>query len=220
MQDAKPYQAPDFQAERSANERRESRLEYLTRTAAEQLKAIRKRYEEQIKALVQAHRSEIERVSEESFKEGRQKGLDEGHISVQNALESLEKLGQGLAASEKAFLLNAERHVITLALAVAKRIIGREVESDREIVLHTVRESLKQVADKATIIIRVNPEELDNVISHRRELQAIDRNFPELEFEADEKISLGACVVETRTGSIDGRFESQLEEIERNFIGG
>lgn len=220
MQDAKPYQAPDFQAERSASKRQESRLEYLTRVAAERQKTLRKRYEEQIRALKQAHKSEAARESEESFEKGRQKGLDEGHASVQSALESLEKVGQSLITSEKEFLLNAERHVVTLALAVAKWIIGREVKSDRKMVLYTVRESLKQVTDKAAIMIRVNPEELDNIMSHRQELQAMDRNFPELEFEADEKISLGACVVETRTGSIDGRFESQLEEVERNFIGG
>lgn len=218
MQDTKPYKAPDFQTEKASGERKESRMEYLARTAQEQLRKMRHDHEQKIRQLKRAHQQELENTSADSCEKGRQQGLQEGYESVQKALTALEKMAQKLVASEKAFLLNAEKHAVTLAVAVAKRILGREVQSDRQIVVHIIREALKQVADKTRIVIKVNPLELDNVLAHRKELQTMDKHFPELEFIPDDKISPGACLIETRTGSIDGRLESQLEEIERNFL--
>ena len=218
MQDTKPYKAPDFQTEKASGERKESRMEYLARTAQEQLRKMRHDHEQKIRQLKRAHQQELENTSADSCEKGRQQGLQEGYESVQKALTALEKMAQKLVASEKAFLLNAETHAVTLAVAVAKRILGREVQSDRQIVVHIIREALKQVADKTRIVIKVNPLELDNVLAHRKELQMMDKHFPELEFIPDDKISPAACLIETRTGSIDGRLESQLEEIERNFL--
>lgn len=185
--------------------------------AAEQQKHVRKRYDDQIKKIKSDHKMELEKVREKSFAEGKKTGLDEGHKSVSKAHQDLEIFTQKLIENEKNFIRNAEKHVVTLAIAVARRILGREVQSDRDIVIYSVREALKQAADKASILIKVNPEDLQNILAHRRELQQMDKNFPELDFLEDEKISPGGCVVQTRTGMIDGRLDSQLEEIERNF---
>lgn len=215
-----PFEAPDFKAELEQNERNLTRLKFLLSQAAEQQKALRLRFEEQLKNLKMRHKLEVEQARDQAFAEGKKAGLIEGHTSVEQALVHLEEYTNKLVENEKNFLRHAEKHVVTLAIAVAKRILGREVETDKEIIVFSVREALKQVADKARIIIKVNPEDLENILLHRKALQKMDRNFPELEFEADEKISRGGCIIQTRTGVIDGRLTSQLEEIERNFIRG
>jgi|GEM_PF-1382312 len=220
MSPPQPFDAPDFQAELEQDERNVARLKFLLSQAADQQKNIRSRYEEQIKTLKSQHKLELEKTRVKAFADGKKAGLDEGHNSVEKALTNLEEYIAKLVENEKNFIRHAEKHVVTLAIAVAKRILGREVETDKEIVVFSVREALKQVADKATITIKVNPEDLENILLHRKELQKMDRNFPELEFEADEKISRGGCIVQTRTGVIDGRLTSQLEEIERNFTRG
>jgi flagellar assembly protein FliH len=218
MPEPKPYQAPDFQIERVSEERIKSQLRRTTEIALEQQKKMRRSHENKILSLKQKHKEELLQTRNESFEQGRQKGLQEGHESVLKALHDLDVVTKKLLESERAFLRNAEKHVVTLALAVSKKIIGRELKSDKDIVYHTVQEALKQVADKAKIIIRVNPEDLNNILSHTRELQMMDKNFPQLEFMGDDKIASGGCIVQTRTGSIDGRIDSQLDEIERNFM--
>jgi len=217
MSESKPYDAPDFQAELAQDERSVARLKFMLSQAAEQQKHVRKRYDDQIKKIKSDHKMELEKVREKSFAEGEKTGLDEGHESVSKALEDLEIFTNKLIENEKNFIRNAEKHVVTLAIAVARRILGREVRSDQDIVIYSVREALRQVADKASILIKVNPEDFQNIIAHRRELQQMDKNFSELDFLEDEKISTGGCVVQTRSGMIDGRLDSQLEEIERNF---
>lgn len=221
MTEPKPYLPPDFQAEQELHEKTESRIQKLTKIAAAQQKGIRKRYEEETASLKKTHQEEIARITKESnaqgHRQGHQQGLDESRQSVEKALSDLEAMSQKIVDSEKAFLRNAEKHIVSLALAVAKKIIGREVKSDKDLVVYTIRESLKLVTDKTRITVLVNPDELENVLSHRRELQEIDRDLPEMEFVPDDRIEPGGCIVETRTGAVDGRMESQLEEIERNF---
>lgn len=220
MPDSKPYDGPDFQTELEQDERNIVRLRYLLSQASEQQKSIRQRYDEQIKKIKNAHKEEIEKVRSQAYSQGKKDGLDEERESVEQALSNLEEYTKKLVENEKNFLRYAEKHVVTLAVAVAKRILGREVETDKMIVVHSVQEALQQVADKASICIKVNPEDYDNILKHRKALQKIDRNLPELEFIKDDKISRGGCIIQTRTGMIDGRLTSQLEEIERNFTRG
>ena len=220
MPDSKPYDGPDFQTELEQDERDVARLRYLLSQASEQQKSIRRRYDELIKKMKAAHKEKIEEVRVQAYAKGKNDGLNEGHQSVEQALTDLEEYTKKLVENEKNFLRYAEKHVVTLAVAVAKRILGREVETDKMIVVHSVQEALGQVADKASISIKVNHEDYDNILKHRKALQEIDRNFPELEFIKDDKISRGGCIIQTRTGMIDGRLTSQLEEIERNFTRG
>jgi flagellar assembly protein FliH len=174
--------------------------------------------EERIESLKSTHQKELKEQQVSAFEEGRKKGMEEAHQAVDNALKNLDHLSKKLMDSERAFLMNAEKHVVTLALAVARKIIGREIQTDTEIVYYTVKEALKQVADKAKIIIHINPADLDNITAHRADLQTLDRSLPELEFVPDDKISPGGCLIKTRTGAIDGTIPAQIEEIERNFM--
>lgn len=217
MPDPKSIELPDFQEELEQDQRSVYRLKYLLSQSVTREKSLRQKYEQQIQALKAKHQEDLKAAQANSFRDGKKAGLDEGHKSVQKALADLTEYSKKIVENEKSFLRNAEKHVVTLALAVTRRIIGREAESDREIVIYSVKEALKQAADKSSILVKVNPADMENIKSHAPELQNLDRNLPELEFLADDKISPGGCIIVTRVGSIDGRFSSQIEEIERNF---
>jgi flagellar assembly protein FliH len=218
MAEAKAYKAPDFEEELEFEQRIQAHLKRLTKMNAEQQLQFRRKLEERIESLKSTHQKELKEQQVSAFEEGRKKGMEEAHQAVDNALKNLDHLSKKLMDSERAFLMNAEKHVVTLALAVARKIIGREIQTDTEIVYYTVKEALKQVADKAKIIIHINPADLDNITVHRADLQTLDRSLPELEFVPDDKISPGGCLIKTRTGAIDGTIPAQIEEIERNFM--
>ncbi len=224
MPEPKPYQPPDFTLERKREQKSETRFQQIAKVAVGQQKALRRKLEEmkrdltlRMDKLEADHQEEVARVKEESFQAGRQSGLEENREAVEAAIKSLEEFTELLKESEKSFIRNAEMQVVKLSLAVARKIIDREVQSDREIVVYTVREALKRVADKTEVTVRVNPDELENILSHRRELEDVDRDLGEVKFLPDEKIALGGCIVETKVGAVDGRIEAQIEEIERNF---
>lgn len=224
MPEMKPYSPPDFKVEEKLRQKSDSRFQQIARLAVEQHKALRKKSEElkkkhsiQIAKLESAHRKEAEKIREESFQRGMEQGKSEVREAVEKAVKSLKDFSRQLMDSEREFIRNAEKQVVTLALAVAKRIIGREAVSDKDIVVHTIRESLKRVAEKTEVVVHVNPDELENILSHRKELEKTDRDLGEIKFVPDDKISPGGCVVYTKVGAVDGRIESQINEIERNF---
>jgi len=217
MKNAKPYLPPDFTAEHNLRSRQKKESQQIVQMSSAQIRSIRHKYEDKIAEIQAEHAAELEKSIKESYDAGYEQGIKDSRKSVNNALENLKNISEKLLGSEKSFLINAEKHVISLALSVAKKIIHREAGSDKEIAVTIVKESLARVADKVKITIMVNPDDLENILSHRREFQEMDKDFPELEFLPDEKLDPGECIVETRTGSIDGRFASQVAEIERKF---
>ena len=216
--DPKPFTLPDFVEERDLNLKTESKVEQVTRLASEQIRMIRKRNDKRIKEINRQHGKELERAKAESFNAGKEQGLAESRERVEEAIKQLENISKKVENSDKDFLRNAEKYVVELSIASARRILGREIETDRELVIHTIRETLLKVADKVKISIHVNPGDMEIIDIYRKELQQVDRDFPELEFVPDELIDKGGCIIETRTGAIDGRIESQIEEIERSFF--
>ena len=227
MTEPRQYNLRDFVAEHQFEAKSIIRFQKIANMAVQRQKETRKKMEElkrlhadNIRGLEAQHLAELEAAKREAFEQGRQQGLKEGHESVDNALITLETSSQKLLESERDFLRKAERQIVLLALAAAEKIVGREVTADSEIVIFTVTEALKEIADKVKITIHLNPREMENVMSHRRELMDVHHDIAELEFEADERIKPGGCLIETLVGAVDGRLSSQIEEIERRFTQG
>lgn len=103
----------------------------------------------------------------------------------------------------------AEDDLVNLALQIAKKIVGREVTIDREIVLTLVKVSLGKLHNRSVAEVHLNPEDFVFVQSQREKLDFRGS----LELVEDNSISLGGCLIHTETGDIDGRIESQFDEI-------
>ena len=221
IEELKPFLPVDFDEERRSKIKEENRVHKIARLSSTEIKFQRKKYEGKIASMKNEHKKALEANAKESydkgFADGRKKGLNENRKKVDKALTEIENLTKKIIASEKDFLRQAEKHLVELSLDIAKKIVGHEIITDKDIVVHIVRESLEQVADKSRITILVNPDDLENIQTHRRELMDADRNIEELEFTADPRIEPGECIVETRTGSVDGRINSQIAEIGRKF---
>lgn len=100
-----------------------------------------------------------------------------------------------------------------VALAIAERVIRREVERAPQITLALVRESLELAAGSTEVKLFMHPDDLATLSP------ALDRLMGELgslgrcEIVSLASISRGGCRVETRCGSIDQQFETQLARI-------
>lgn len=108
-----------------------------------------------------------------------------------------------------------EPQLVELALAVAKRIVGREVTIDREIALTLVKVSLAKLHNRAVAEVHLNPEDFNFVETHREKLDFRGS----LELVEDKSISVGGCLIHTETGDIDARIESQFDEIAHGLLG-
>jgi flagellar assembly protein FliH len=115
------------------------------------------------------------------------------------------------------WLAHWEKSAIHVAVAIAERIVRRELAACPQITLELVRESLELAAGSTDLQIRLHPDDFEllgpRVTELANELHSISRAH----VVADPQVRLGGCRVDTRFGSIDQRLESQLARIEQEL---
>ncbi len=174
-----------------------------------------------------AHSEGLADERRKSFEAGRMQGMEEGHRAEREAQRAMRDKEQArysqqmvdlVAQFDRAreqYLHSAEREVVTLALAVAARILRREAQMDPLLLTGAVRVALGQIAQSTEVRLKV-PEcdfELWNeAIQHLPAFagKPIVMAIPEMR--------TGDCEVETAMGSADLGIRAQLSEIERGFF--
>lgn len=116
---------------------------------------------------------------------------------------------QKLASLSGEIVSHVESDLVDLALQIAKKVVRREVSIDREIALTLVRVSLGKLNQRTSAQIHLHPDDLAFI---QKNLDSLDFRGA-LELVEDPSITPGGCLVQTVTGDIDGRVESQFDEI-------
>jgi len=176
------------------------------------------------------------RAWEEGFAEGRAAGLEKGRAegAAQALQEARERYTQGslklsdslqnvLAALERErheLVSLAQQEILTLAIAIARKIVRREFAADPEAVLENVRTALEMIMDRTGVQIRMNPADLERLelLDPQKGTQYF--RFDRIRFVADPRVEEGGCVIDTAGGEIDAQISTQIETIVRHFVPG
>ena len=104
-----------------------------------------------------------------------------------------------------------------LALAIARKVVCREIEVDKEVVVCVAREALAKVEGPGRIIIKLNPSDLRYFNETNYQISEMIGNIDNVTLESDDSIQSGGCVIDTDLGEIDARIEHQLQAVEESF---
>ncbi|MBN2467887.1 MAG: flagellar assembly protein FliH [Deltaproteobacteria bacterium] len=132
-------------------------------------------------------------------------------------LDDLRRVLVDLSQFKRKLSAHAEEETVMLALAIARKIIGHEVGTNRELLLHVIREASKKIVDTEKIRIKVNPSDLALINETKFRVSNLVEHCENITVEGDDAITNGGCIIETNFGDIDARIEKQLEEIELLF---
>jgi flagellar assembly protein FliH len=167
-------------------------------------------------------RPDPEEIRRQAYRKGYQDGEKAGAASetakAAPVIEGFRRATFELERLRRDLYRSAERRAMELALAVARKIVAREVQVQPEVVLSVVRKALERVAAADDIRIRVHPADLDYLEAYRRELAGLVENVDRIDLVADETTTRGGCLIETGMGGIDARIEKQLECVEALFL--
>lgn len=111
------------------------------------------------------------------------------------------------------FYVAAEPELASLSVDIARKILKQELTQNPECVMKVVRAAIYRVKDKEVRVL-VNPTDLETVRSERDSLMGIADGLTSVEIVSDRRVGQGGCVLETPSGSIDARIETQLTHIE------
>lgn len=174
------------------------------------------RAEEDLEHRLKQMEATIGAVREEAYR----KGFAEGEAKGRKAEAKFESLNRALAetiaqlSSYKAELrASAERDMLELSIAIARRVLRREINVDPH--------ALEGIV--AACLDRINAQELTAVRVHPFHAEALREQMGRLcpganvNIEADATLAMGSVIFETVRGAFDGSVDSQLEEVERGL---
>ncbi len=155
----------------------------------------------------------------QAFEQGRQAGLQQSRSEFDSAVaQNREELRRALAefgAERQSYYRRVESEVVGLSLAIARKILHREVQIDPRALAGVVRITLEKLDTGTTVTLRVHPKEATDW-RHYLACQMGDMTAPEVQ--EDAAIQPGECRVETSVGSTEVGLESQLREIETGLL--
>jgi flagellar assembly protein FliH len=99
-------------------------------------------------------------------------------------------------------------------MAVAARIVHREIGIDRELLVAMARVALDRLGDSASARIRLHPEDYAAV----QRLGSASVNSGAVQVVSDPALHRGGCVVESDFGLIDISVDAQVEELTRALL--
>ncbi|MEW5744002.1 MAG: FliH/SctL family protein [Nitrospirota bacterium] len=151
---------------------------------------------------------------EKGYETGFAKGSAEGRQEMQHAAQRLEAVMRSLEAYKEKGIDELAPAIVALSLEIAKKIIHKEVELDREVVLAVAQDALKRVGEKEeSVVIKVNPLDYEVMISQIDFLKS-QSGIKGISVEPYAAITPGGCYIETQTGEVDARIEEQLREVQ------
>ncbi len=161
---------------------------------------------------------EKEKSFKEGFEEGKTVGIKEGENSVISAATFLKDSGEKLFAEKKKMLTEGESSMIQLAVHVAEKIVNKEVEKDNEIVINTIKKSLKLISDKTDLIVKLSARDLEVVKNRIPDIISVFDDIGSLKVSVDDRVKKGGAIIETNSGTIDARLKIQSQEIFDSLI--
>jgi len=155
--------------------------------------------ERELEALVlSAVEERVEKLSDERLAEGRAR--------LVASVTQLEAVAHGL-------LDQARLDLLELAIKIAGRIIGAELEARPQVLVGLIRSALEAAAPSGQVVLRLHPK--DHAILSKRGPKVLGR-LPagiQIQLAADEAVDRGGVVIASDAGRVDATIAKRLQRV-------
>ncbi|MBI4526337.1 MAG: hypothetical protein HY695_21265 [Deltaproteobacteria bacterium] len=135
------------------------------------------------------------------------------------ALGALSKVAEELGVLREEWVSRFAPQIAQLALEVAEKIVGKQVEEDPQIVASVLARAKVAVPSARDLRIFLNPADYHALLDLRPDLlETNGGGLEKMEIIPSEDIGRGGCRVETDAGVVDATVSTQLEEIRRQML--
>lgn len=192
----------------------------LVDSLTSQVQSLEKRIEEltlelhQSNAALIEYRNSVEEKEREGFQQGYREGADaaknEGKKNLAEMAEALEHCKRWVTAEVEGLEFVAK----DIVLAALVKIVGHEYQNPA-FVAAAIKQVALQVRDSARMTIRVNKRDYDALHNYLPSLQ--EKFGEQIQIQTDTRIQTGGCLIETDTGTFDGRLETQIKLLQESL---
>jgi flagellar assembly protein FliH len=159
----------------------------------------------------QTARQAVEAARRQGLAEGEAQGRAEASRELEPVLAQLARSLEEVAALRPRLREEAESDVVQLSLAIARRILHRELSLEPEAIQALVQVALERLARQEIYRVHVHPAQEAAI------RKALAAHHGAVEVNADPRLAMGALMFETNRGKMDASVAAQFEEIERGL---
>ena len=171
----------------------------------------------QLQTRVRELEAQLEEQTQTAYHKGRQEAESSANQQVTARVDAvtatLARSIDELTGLRQRFRHEAEEDVVALALAIARRVLHRELTVSPDSLLGLAKAALEKIDLREVHRVRMHPDYAP-LLEGNLEKIGLPRR---VEVIADAALERGAVMIETSRGTLDASVETQLAEIERGF---
>lgn len=164
-------------------------------------------------------REECESARSQGYEQGHKVGLEKGLDEARRVLRQFEKAIQDAVNQRIELLEESRQKILELVIQISRKVTCDGLQIDPDATLTMIDGVINQLVDRSRLRIKVHPSHLPLLEQNMDRFLSNSTTIKDLRFEADPRVREGGCFIETPTGDIDARLESQLEVIEHVLRG-
>jgi flagellar biosynthesis/type III secretory pathway protein FliH len=147
--------------------------------------------------------------------EGRNRGKAEFDKQIEASRAMVANTVQTFKTQRENYFNRVETEIVQLSLAIARKILHREVQMDPLLLAGLVHVTLEKLESGTSVRLRANPAD----IHYWSEYFSQSASFqPAPELIGDDSLKPGECALEGDMGTTQISIETQLKEIEQGFF--
>lgn len=168
-------------------------------------------------SIIEAARAEAEALRASARDEGREAGRAEWEdrkADLEARAADLEAEAERRIEEQWAAL---EPELLSLAVEIARKIVRHEIDGHQEYILSAVKTALYQLRDKREIKLHLNASDYEFLRDRKEEIRSSFDGLQSVEMIEDRRIEKGGVLIESVSGRLDARLESQFAEVEKTL---
>ncbi len=157
---------------------------------------------------------EVQKARQAGIQQGYQSGMQKGLEEAGKILKEFDRAIKDTVEQREALFEEARQEVLDLIVQISRKVTFDAVVADPEVTLEIINGVINTLVDRSKLKIKVNPDHLPIIEQNMNRFLKGSTSIKELSIEPDPRVNYGGCFIETPTGDIDARLESQFEVIE------
>lgn len=167
-----------------------------------------------VPTMTSTERSTIERDAfGQGFAQGERAGAEAAAARSEAVLQRLKQTVGELQALRAEMIHKTERQVVQLSIAIARRIVHREITLDNDLLSAMARVALDRLGESSTATIRLHPDDYAATVTSSDDSTGVVRVV------ADPMVRRGGCMVHSEFGLIDVSADAQIQELATALLG-
>jgi len=158
-----------------------------------------------------------QQAHQQGFQEGWQAGHQAGKDELKEKLHLVYQLAHEAAEQKEQIIAGSETAIVELVIDVAKKVIGEEINLNRQVVTRVAAAALEQVRPGDPLTIRVNPRDVETLMEYWNDALGENPGERHWQIVADRRVRPGGCIIDTETGQVDAQIDTQLVRIRNAF---